>query len=234
MSDKLEGFIKGVYKKWKAGQEHLAKSHPEEEEFVCFLKGQLTAKENERIKAHVVICERCSEVLAMQLRLKDIKEEDVSEDVLGRARRILGEGRAIDILDIVLKLKEKTLQLLNTTGDILVGQEFVPAPLLRSRSIKDFKDEVFIIKDFKEIRVEIKIENRGTLGFNVTVVVKKKDTQDFFKDLRVTLISNEAELESYLLDSGRVAFEHVALGKYSIEISSITEKLATIILDVNK
>ena len=136
------------------------------------------------------------------------------------------------ILEIILKLKEKALELLNTTGDILVGQELVPAPVLRSRQMKDFKDEVTILKDFKDIRVEVKIENKHGEFFNVTVMVKEKETQKVIKDLRVCLLKDELELESYLNDAGKVTFEHILLGKYTVEISTLENKLASILLDI--
>jgi hypothetical protein len=52
------------------------------------------------------------------------------------------------------------------------------------------------------------------------------------KDLRVTLIRDDTELESYLSDSGKVVFEHVLLGKYMVEISNIENKLAMIEIDI--
>jgi uncharacterized protein YjbK len=52
------------------------------------------------------------------------------------------------------------------------------------------------------------------------------------KDLRVTLIKDDVELESYITDSGKVTFEHVLLGRYSVEISSVDNKIASVILDI--
>ena len=100
------------------------------------------------------------------------------------------------------------------------------------RSIKDFKDEVTILKDFRDVRVEVKIESRKTKDFNVLIVVKQRVTQELLKDLRVTLLKDDVELESYLTDSGSVTFEHISLGKYSVEISSSDNKLAVVLLDV--
>jgi hypothetical protein len=135
------------------------------------------------------------------------------------------------VLEIVLKLKEKTLELLRTTGDVLVGQELVPAPV-RSRQIKDFKDEVTILKDFKDVRVEIKIENKLARAFTLVAMVKDKHTSRVIKDLRVTLIKDELELESYLSDSGKAVFEHVLLGKYTVQIATVENQIYQILLDI--
>ncbi len=121
---------------------------------------------------------------------------------------------------------------MHTSGDILVGQELMPAPILRSHKIKDFKDEVIILKDFRDIRVEAKIENKGTKAFNLTIRVKDKQTQKIIKDLRVTLIKDDLELESYVADTGVVTFEHVLLGKYTVKIANLENNLASILLDI--
>jgi len=224
--------IKVVYKNWKSDQPRVEELHPDEETFTCFFEGRLPAKENERIKAHLIGCERCAEALAVSFKLKTVKEEVVPGQLLEKVKRLIEEQDKLSILEICLKFKEKALEILNTTGDILVGQEFVPAPVLRSRKVKDFKDEVTILKDFKDIRVEVKIENKGSQAFDLTVLVKEKESQKEIRDLRVTLLREDLELESYLNDSGKVIFENVLLGKYTVEISTLESKLASVLLEI--
>jgi len=232
MQENLEKLIKIVYKNWRSDQPRVEQLHPDEETFTCFLEGRLPAKENERIKAHLISCERCAEALAVSLKLETVKEEAVPGQLLEKVKRLIEEQDKSSILEICLKFKEKALEILHTTGDILVGQEFVPAPVLRSRKAKDFKDEVTILKDFKDIRVEVKIENKGSQAFDLTVLVKEKESQKVIKDLRVTLLREDLELESYLNDSGKVIFENVLLGKYTVEISTLESKLASVLLEI--
>jgi hypothetical protein len=227
----MEKLIKAVYKKWKA--RYSAKGeHPDEETLACFLESKLPPDESERVKSHLVSCEQCSDALAIILKTSQEELREVPEELLARVRQVLDSQTKESLMEIALRLKQKALELLNTTGDILVGQEFVPAAVLRSRSIKDFKDEVTVLKDFQNIRLEAKIENKGGNAFNVIITVKEKETQKLLKDLRITLIRDDLELESYLCDSGSVTFEHVLLGKYMIEISDLEEKLASVVLDV--
>ena len=131
-------------------------------------------------------------------------------------------------------MKGYNVAIVGATG--LVGQELVPAPVLRSRNIKDFKDEVTVLKDFQDMRVEVKIENRGSQEgkeiFNVIIMAKQKETQKVIKDLRVTLLKDDLELESCLNDSGSVTFEHILLGRYVIELATIDKKIAAILIDI--
>ena len=221
-----------VYKKWKLGSAKIEEAHPDEEALACFLEGRLAKEENERIRAHLLSCDDCIEAVALNLGMETIEAKEVPAELLGRVKDLFVAQSNPPVLEIVLRFKEKLLELLHTTGDILVGQELIPAPILRSRSIKDFKDEVTILKDFQDIRVEVKIENKGAGGFNLIVMVKQKQTHKLIKDLRVTLLKDDLELESCLADTGAVTFEHVLLGKYKVEISTLENKLASVLLDI--
>lgn len=221
-----------VYKRWKISQDKPVDPHPDEETLVCFLEDRLSKEENQQVKAHLVKCDQCAESLALNLKIQIKEDAGVPVELVSFVKNMPGEASELFVLEIALKFKEKLLELIHTTGDTLVGQELIPAPLLRSRSIKNFKDEIIIFKDFKNIRVEVKIENKDGRFFDLTVVVRHRQTQKVIKDLRVTLAKDELELESYLSDSGMVVFEHVLLGKYSVEISSLKERLASILIDI--
>ena len=115
---------------------------------------------------------------------------------------------------------------------MLVGQELVPAPILRSRRINEFKEEVSILKDLQQIRVTAKIQNKNTKSFNLTITVRDKLSQKIHKDLRITLIKDGIELESYMIDSGSSFFENILPGEYLVEVSRLEQKIAVIDLKV--
>ncbi len=234
MPGKIEQLIKAVYGKWKHEHRLAQELHPDEESWVCFFEGRLPQEENERIKTHLISCEVCAEVLATQIRLKPASVKAVPKELLERAKNLVVSEDKLSVVEIVLMLKEKALEILSTTGDVLVGQEFVPAPVLRSRQPKEFKDEITILKDFQDIRVEVKIENKLGRAFDLIVFVKDKQTQRIIKDLRVTLLKDDLELESYLTASDKVIFEHALAGKYIVEISNIENKIASILLDIRR
>lgn len=233
MQGNIERLIELVYKKWKSGQGKELEAHPDEEVFACLLEDRLLAAEAQEIISHILSCNRCAEILATQLKLEDKLDKDIPKELIDYAQNLLKQEEKMPLLEIALSLKEKAIELLNTTGDVLVGLELVPAPVLRGRSIKDFKDEVTILKDLKDISVEVKIENKAGKAFNLTINAKEKNTRKLIKDVRVTLFKEDLELESYLSDSGSVTFEHVLLGNYRVEISTIEERLGSVLLQIN-
>lgn len=230
--DKLQRLIKAAYRKWKLSYNKIHEQHPDEDILACFLENRLSSQEEEDIKAHLISCDSCAEAVAIQMQIRLDSQEKVPYEVIARVKNIIKIEDNPPLLEILLKIKDNFFEILNTTGDVLVGQELVPAPILRSRQIKDFKDEVLILKDFKEVRVEVRIENRQGNTFSLTVMAKEKATQKLIKDLRVTLSQGDVELESYLSDSGKTIFEHVLLGKYKIDISTFNNKLASVLLDI--
>jgi hypothetical protein len=227
----MENLIRAIYRRWKSGQKPSDK-HPDEEVLAGFLEAKLTLEESQRIKDHIVSCESCSEIISSIIKAGQLEDRAVPEELLLKVKKNLSSGSGESLMEIALRVKDKAMELLKTTGDILVGQEFVPAPVLRSRSVRDFKDEITILKDFGNVRVQAKVENKGSDFFNVVISVKEINTQRPLKDARVTLVRDDVELESYLNEAGLVTFEHVALGSYRIEISRIEEKVATVQIDI--
>lgn len=231
MTDKLEGLVKAVYRKWKK-REGVKTPHLDEEELGSFFDGGASSEERERITGHLIACEECSLRFALSLSAESTELRELPAGLLDKVKEGSNLSDKSTGLEIFLRLKENMLEIINVTGDILMGQELIPAPILRSRNIKDFRDEVTIFKDFKDLRLEVRVENKKEKYFNVTIKAKQKQSAKALKDLRITLIREGVELESYLSDFGSVIFEHVLLGKYSLEVSSVSGKLATVVLDV--
>lgn len=232
MPDKLEKLIKLVYKEWKLTEPQIDDAHVEEEELVCFLESRISEAEANEVKAHLLHCNRCMENFALSIKLADVQLKELPQDWLLRIKSLnLEEGKPA-FFEITLQLKDKLLELLSATGDVLVGQELIPAPVLRSRNLSEFKDEITLLKDFKDIRVEVKVVNKRGGFFNLFIMARRKPNQEIIKELRITLIKGDKELESYLADSGAVTFEHMLLGSYKIELSSPTDKIASVLLTI--
>ena len=227
----MENIVKEVYRAWK--QLHPASTpHPGEEVFAAFLEGRLSAEASAKIKEHIVSCEACSLCLAAEFSSRLAASEELPLGLAEKARSQLSRHLGQYSLVVSLRARDDCLQLLNSTGDVLVGQEFVPAAVFRSRQIQDFREGLTVLKDFKDLRAELRIVKKEDGYFAVSMSIRRKDTQEPSDGLRVTLFSDDRELESYVPVQGKVVFERVALGKHTIEISSIKERIATVSLDI--
>jgi len=160
-----------------------------------------------------------------------VAEVNPPAQIIDEVRKASAQGRARQ-LEIVLKIRNGVIDIIDMAGDILVGQEFIPAPLLRSRKVSHFDEEITVLEDFNDILVEAKIENKQGKTFNLAILIKNKENLQVRSDLRVCLIKDDLELESYVTDSGRAVFENIPPSRYRIDIVGQENKLAEFFLDV--
>jgi len=231
MLNNFEKIIRIIYRIRK-NKVSFNQDHPSEEDLACFLEDKLPADDKNAICKHLLSCEACAECLSVVLKMQPHLSLDVPELLLEKVKKLVGQEVGENLLEIFLKLKEKALEIIQTTGDVLLGQELVPAPVLRSRKIVEFKEELSILKDFKQVRVLAKIQSKSTKCFNLSITVKDKQSFEVDKNLRIALIKDGLELESYTNDSGSSFFENIPPGNYMVEVSRQGQPEAVIDLKV--
>jgi len=67
---------------------------------------------------------------------------------------------------------------------------------------------------------------------NVEIRLTEKKSKKKMHGLRVTLVKNEREIESSLIEEGKVTFREVKPGKYSLFIIKDNNKIGVIELDI--
>ncbi len=232
MFNNFEKISRYIYRQFRKDSEVVCNDHPDEEALSCFLEQRLSQEEKSVIENHLMHCASCAEYISVGLKLEPDLDHDLSPLLLGKIEKLIGIAAQLNILEIFIKLKDQALEILQTTGDLLVGQELVPAPILRSRKINEFKEEIIILEDLEQVRVLAKIQNSGTKNFNLTITVKDKQNQEIHENLRITLVNNGTELESRVCELGNCFFECILPGNYTVEIIQEEKKVALINLKV--
>ncbi|MDD2654851.1 MAG: hypothetical protein PHI86_07095 [Candidatus Omnitrophica bacterium] len=233
MQDKFEELLRIVLKRHGTKRTSEEISHPSEEKLVCFIEGRLDREDTSGLISHLLICHKCNEAIALDMHIKDKYIFEVPSELRLKIEEMIPAKEDSSLLEVYLKVKGEFLEVINTSADVLLGQEVIPASVLRTRKIANFKDEVMLLKAFRDMRVDLKVENKGKNIFNITVKARYKASQSPVKDLRINLIKDEIEIESRLVDAdGTVVFEHVLLGKYIIETAFLKEHVASILLDI--
>ena len=232
MGNHLEQITKIIYREHKQDRQFSGQIHPPEEDLVGLLENTLKPKERRLLQKHLLECDLCAECLAAQLKIQPHLSLELPASLLEKVKKMVQEGARENLLEVFLQLKEKALQIIHTTGDVLFGQELVPAPVLRSRNIHEFKEEISILKDLQQVRVMAKIQSKTARSFNLSITVTDKESQKAGKGLRVALIKDSIELESYVNESGSSFFEDIQPGEYLVEINRHEERVAVIDLKV--
>ncbi|MGE5308797.1 MAG: zf-HC2 domain-containing protein [Deltaproteobacteria bacterium] len=228
MAGKPDELIRSVYREWKKGREPGL--HPDEETFVLFIDGKLSSEEALKLKQHILSCPECG-CLARCHLVSQPPAESPSEPLMEKARTLIAQRLGKHAMELVLESKEQLLHILEVSGDVLVGQEFVPAAVFRSRQTAGFRDAVTVIKDLERVRVELKVEKKEKT-FAVTVTAREKENQGTPGDLRVSLLKGGVELESYVPEAGQAVFGHILPGRYMIHLTSSSDDLAALFLEI--
>jgi len=228
MPNYFEKIIGIIYRKWKGSGGLITGEHPDEEALACFLEDKLSRADRLLIEKHLVSCSSCAEYVGSQLKMQAGLAKEVPGILLEKVKRLVIDESRDGIFEIFLKLKEKAVEIIQTSGDVLVGQELVPAPVLRSRRIKDFREEVVILKDLQSIRVEARLKNNNARSFDLTVAARDKQSQKLVRNLRVTLLKAGIELESYASEGACVIFRDILPGVYTAEMTRAGEKIAIV------
>jgi hypothetical protein len=232
MLNNFEKITRIIYRERKDASAFISQDHPSEEEMACFLDDKLPVDDQNMISKHLLSCAVCAEYLSTQLKIQPHLSLDVPGPLLEKIKKLVIQETGENLLEIFLMLKEKVIEIIQTTGDVLFDQELIPAPILRSRKINEFKEEISILKDLQQIRVMAKIQNKSTQSFNLTITVNDKQSLKIDKNLRITLIKDGLELESYINDSGSSFFENILPGDYIVEVSRQGQREAVIDLKV--
>ena len=228
---KIEELIRMVYRFWRKKHKQADLLCPDEETLVCFSEGTLPRNESKMIQEHLVSCSRCSEVVSLFLQ-RHKEQRDVPEVLINKAKSLIEQKLPTSILEIAIAIKEKALEILGTTADIILENEILPLPVLRSRKITEFQEEIGIIEEFINIKINILIQkmDRDSARLNINLI--DKTSLKPLDDLRLMLMKDKKEIESYELVSGNAVFDKVGRGDYEIQILRKEEILGVINLKI--
>ncbi len=233
MKGRLERILQIILRYWMRSLLRQDKVHPGEEDLACLLENKLTEKENRLVKEHLLRCRRCRKRVMLQLGQEDNAFGEVPAELVRVAKELV-ISETVSHLEIVICIKEQLIEVLRVSGDILLGNEVIPAAVLRSRQMTQFRKEVIILKDFKDIRVEVKLESKPQDVFKVSLLVKENYSQKVLDNLRMTLKKGDVEFESYISVAGSVVFEDVHLGTYTVTIETEEGPIASVALEIKK
>jgi len=199
----------------------------------CIIDGKVSELERDKLLAHVLTCQNCAELLGTHLKvinaISNKETLETPEEVVQAAINLYHPEVGVNFLEVALNFKEKVIELVRTTGDILLGPQLVPVPVLRSHGEESqFTNEIKIVKEFENILTEVGIEKKKPNICDVEIRLTDKETKKKMQGFRVTLSKNGKEIESSLIDEGKVVFKDVRPDKYVVLIIKDDKKFGII------
>lgn len=205
-----------------------------DEIIACLAEGLLKGDDLKIAESHITECSFCMELLEAQKACVQERQQGAFNyapaALIKRAQELVLQETYCDFLDIALSFKERILEVIKTTGEILPA--FNTAFAIRG----DQDDHsVSVIREiFNGIQILVEVSRQADQTFRVILRSINQQTQAPVDDLRITLFCGETELESYVALNGRVVFESLLENDYSIRISRMNTLVGSVRLSLRK
>ncbi len=206
-----------------------------EESIACFFDGKLLGEELNMFNEHILSCKKCATTLKYNIAISRTMKEEVSvpPHLENLAKSLISEEVGANVLDVVLNFTSKSIELIRTTGSILIGPELVPVHAFRSSGENDkLPNEVKVTKTLSDVIAEIGVEKQRPDLANIVVRLTEKETNKKAKEIRVSLMKGDRELQSSLIEDGKVKFEEVKANDYKIYLTKDEKKIGIITISI--
>jgi len=237
----IDNIIKYAYARFKKGNN--AKPHKaclSEEDMVCFLENKLVDRDRTRVLNHLVSCKECAQTIKENYALRNVLEDDAIPDppvyLAERAKKLFNTVIEGNVLDIVLKLKDRIIDIVSTTGQILQSYQqssLSPALAFRSDKKQNESNDVRISKQFEDASVNVEIEKQKANLLNISIHITDPKSKERIEGIRVNLVKKDRELESLLSERGKVKFEKIKPDAYKIALMSEGKEIGVINLNMH-
>lgn len=202
-----------------------------DEMIACYAEGILQGSELTAVEVHLKQCALCAQVVEVQkecvLARKRGEFSYVDPELFERLRKELIDTPSVAFLNIVLTFKEKIIDAIRTTGEIL---PLSPAYALRGES--ETGHTVVIRETFSNVEIIVEITKQAQESFRVLLKTTDLTTSMPKDDLRINLIEGETELESYKTLGGRAVFDSLKMGEYVLQVMQKDQIVGNVRLNI--
>ena len=189
-----------------------------DENLTDYLEGRLPPRQRRQVERHLSLCDQCLEYvhicrrigLVLSVNQAAIAPTAATKRILGELDR-LDEGNLLDKLTGRVKALSLQWQRFLEQNSKLSFAALAP---IRGNKTQVADDLVIVQKTFSDLETEISVEKVDHQLANVTVAIRKANPEKV--PVRVSLMAEDRELASYLMDKGDAHFESVTFGHYAL------------------
>ena len=189
-----------------------------DERLTDFLEGRLSPRQRRQVERHLSICDQCLEYLHICRRIG--LASSINKPVIATAaltNRVISELDRLDDGSLLDRLAGR-IRALYMQWQRFIEQNgrmgFATLAPIRGNKTLVADDLVILQKTFSDLETEISIEKVERQLTNVSVAIRKANPEK--TPIRVSLVAEDREVASYLMDKGDAHFESVTFGHYSL------------------
>ena len=205
-----------------------------EEVFAAYLENLLDDTDKEKIEEHLSNCKACRQnsIMLNRVRMEVEKEPSLkaSHEVTGKAKRLVPDVPAKDLIEVVLGFAKDSIRILKDTATMIKPLEVAPAGTREVSTKEEEKNIVCLSKEFNGIKADIFIEKIDNTYCEIEVKTADTSSGAPLDNIRLNLLSEGKELASYLTIKGRASFKNLPFGTYILAIKKGTNFLGEILL----
>ncbi len=189
-----------------------------DEHLTDYLEGRLSPKQRGQVESHLSLCDQCLEYAhvyrsissASSINETAIAPAALTNQVIGGLDR-LDDGSLVDWLaGHAIAVFFQGQRFLEQNGKM----GFTTLAPIRGNKTQVADDLVLLQKTFSDLETEISVEKIEHQLANVSVYIRKANPEK--TPIRVSLMSDDREVASYLADKGDAYFESVTFGHYAL------------------
>ena len=190
-----------------------------DEHLTDYLEGRLPPRQRRQVERHLSLCDQCLEYvhicrrigLVLSVNQAAIAPTAATKRILGGLDRLDG-GNLLDKL--TGRVKALSLQWQRFLEQNNSRLSFAALAPIRGNKTQVADDLVLVQKAFADLEAEISVEKVDHRLANVGVAILKANPEK--APVRVSLMDEDREVASYLMDQGDAHFEAVAFGHYAL------------------
>jgi hypothetical protein len=207
----LDKIIKQIFE--KRGLVQPKTECPDAEILALYIDNKLEKRQKEWLEGHLVECDSCLEQVVL---CKSAQKEQV---------KLKSKNEAVDV---VVRFLKNTVEVIAELKEIQV----VPVPAfatVRGKGTQSQKTARFK-REFIDLIVDVEVKKPNGKAGEITINIYKNQAP--VNRVRVSLLSGDKELASFLTKDGYVSFELSRMGNYLIRLNKNKELLGEISFEV--
>jgi hypothetical protein len=226
--EKIENFLRHFLTRRK--QKTRRADCPDDEILANYLGRLLEDEEAMRLEAHLAQCSLCAEdVVAVYKSAQETEEKKVPQQVIDRVMSLVPGGeRQENILDLVIRLVKDSLELVSTSGQLVLT-----SPPLGVRAARKTSGTTIlqVEKEIAKFKVTVEVEHVEARLCQVAARIEAEGNRPA-NGLRLSLFSGSREQASYLTRQGQAIFDRLPIGAYNFALSDSGTPVGTIRLEL--
>jgi hypothetical protein len=202
-----------------------------------YVEGILSDREKQLLESCLSSCADERELLRIQLDVaRQQKMEElafVPEELTQRAKDLVRTPWGANIFEIVIRFSDDFYEALQTSGKILRGPDLTAAELFRGQGKRKAKT-LLMQKAFDRCNVEVEASRECSELNTISLRIINQKRIKLTEHLQITLKKDNQALECHPVVKGKVVFENVKPGQYTIEIVEAHTPIGAVSLQLTK